>query len=258
MKKLGFWAVILSIPMLLSFERLKAENEDLGREEVREKLHEPSKGAKDRALTKEERDALKPDEVIAELKQGNKNFIENKNTSRDSHTRISQTGAAQYPKAMVLSCIDSRVPVELILDQGLGDIFVGRVAGNFADEEMLGSMEFATKVAGSKVVVVMGHQNCGAVMSAINGVELGNVTALLEHIKPAIKMTGNFAQEERRIENEEYVNEVIKNNVLVTLEDIRTNSAIVAEMEQNGEIKLVGAVYDVNTGVVEFLGESKW
>ena len=255
MKKVKFWAFILSVPILISCGEINAENEVVEKSEIREALYKPSNDVKDRALSKEERDALKPDDVIAEFRQGNKMFIKNKLTIRDSKTRISQTGAAQFPKAMVLSCIDSRVPVELIFDQGLGDIFVGRVAGNFADEEMLGGMEFATKVAGSKVIMVMGHQNCGAVMSAIDGVELGNITALLSHVKPAVAMTSNFPQEQQTSKNGKFVEKVVKNNVLHTLDHIRSNSAIVAEMEQKGDIKLVGAVYDVNTGEVEVLDE---
>ncbi len=207
----------------------------------------------DVTLTQEQRDALMPADVVAEFKEGNQRFIKDSLTPRNRQTRIGATSAAQYPKAMVLSCIDSRVPVEDIFDQGLGDLFVGRIAGNFADVEMLGSMEYATKVAGSKVIVVLGHESCGAIKSAIAEVELGNITALLEHIDPAIEMTSNFPEDQRTVENEEYVNAVIKNNVIHTIDHIKTNSPIIAEMAKNDEITIVGAYYNVDTGEVEWL-----
>lgn len=175
------------------------------------------------------------------------------NVDRVLQARIAQTGEAQNPKGMVLSCIDSRVPVEEIFDQGLGDLFVGRIAGNFADTEMLGSMEYATKVAGSKVLVVLGHKNCGAVKSAIEGVELGNITALLDHIEPAIAITDGFPEDQSNIKNEDYVNAVIKNNVKHTIEEMRKKSPIIAELENNRDIKILGAFYDVSNGTVEFL-----
>ncbi|MDX1601927.1 MAG: carbonic anhydrase family protein [Salinimicrobium sediminis] len=207
----------------------------------------------DRVLTAEERNALTPDDVVAEFHEGNTRYIKDSLTLRDRQTRIAQTGEAQNPKGMVLSCIDSRVPVEEIFDQGLGDLFVGRIAGNFADTEMLGSMEYATKVAGSKVLVVLGHKNCGAVKSAIEGVELGNITALLDHIEPAIAITDGFPEDQRSIKNEDYVNAVIKNNVRHTIEEMREKSPIIAELENNGDIKILGAFYDVSNGTVEFL-----
>lgn len=204
-------------------------------------------------LSVQERDALTPDDVVQEFQQGNLQFIKDSLTPRNTQGRIERTGTSQYPKAMVLSCIDSRVPVEEIFNQGLGDIFVGRIAGNFADTEMLGSLEYATKVAGSKVIVVMGHQNCGAVKSAIANVELGNITALLEHIEPAIEMTDGFPEDAQTVKNDEYVNAVIENNVLHTIEKIREESPIIAELEEAGDIKIVGAYYDVTTGQVQFL-----
>lgn len=207
----------------------------------------------DVTLTQAQRDSLMPADVVADFQGGNERFIKDSLTPRNRQARKQATGAAQYPKGMVLSCIDSRVPVEEIFDQGLGDIFVGRIAGNFADVEMLGSMEFATKVAGSKVIVVMGHESCGAVKSAIANVELGNITAMLEHIQPAVEMTDNFPEDQRTIENKEYLNAVIKNNVIHTISEIKEDSPIIAEMEEKGEIKIVGAYYDVDTGAVEWL-----
>lgn len=253
MKRINYWSFVLFISFLMAScgeAEERSENEEMTEEPEVIELTETDT---DITLTQAERDALMPADVVAEFKGGNLRYIQDSLTPRNREARRGATGTAQYPTGMVLSCIDSRVPVEEIFDQGLGDIFVGRIAGNFADEGMLGSMEFATKVAGSKVVVVMGHESCGAVKSAIAGVELGNITAMLEHIKPAIAMTDNFPEDQRTVENEDYVNNVIKNNVLHTINEIREDSPIIAEMMDNGEIKIVGAYYDVDTGTVEWL-----
>ena len=256
MKKLKNWSIFfISAIFFISCGEAEERNTTVDSSQV-ENAQTTSEEAErniDRTLTQAERDALSPDSVVAEFKQGNERFILDSLTPRNRQERISATGEAQYPKAMVLSCIDSRVPIEEIFDQGLGDLFIGRIAGNFADEEMLGSMEFATRVAGSKTVVVVGHSNCGAVKSAIDNVELGNITAMLEHIKPAVEMTTDFPEEQRNIKNLEYVNEVVKNNVRHTIAEIRDNSSIIADMENNGEIKVLGAFYDVSTGRIEFL-----
>lgn len=229
------------------------KNVPIDKAESEENTEQTSQWEKDVTLTQQQRDALMPSDVVAEFKKGNERFIIDSLTPRNRQARIEATSTAQYPKAMVLSCIDSRVPVEEIFDQGLGDLFVGRIAGNFADVEMLGSMEFATKVAGSKIIVVMGHESCGAIKSAIAEVELGNITAMLEHIDPAIEMTDDFPQDQRTVKNEEYVNAVIKNNVLHTIDHIKMKSPIISEMAQNGEINIVGAYYNVDTGAVEWL-----
>lgn len=255
MKKANYLGTVLLLSLLISCGENEKQNEPIDQTEDTEVTTETQERNNDRVLTEEERNALTPDDVVAEFQQGNQRFIKDSLTLRDRQTRVTQTEEAQYPKAMILSCIDSRVPVEDIFDQGLGDIFVGRIAGNFVDEGMLGSMEFATKVAGSKVIVVMGHENCGAVKSAIDKVELGNITAMLDHIEPAVEMTDTFPEEERTIKNESYVNDVVKNNVLHALYEIRKYSSIISEMEENGEIKLLGAVYKVDTGSVEFLEE---
>ena len=252
MKKFMNLSLILSLPLLMVSCGEAEERETV---DIADETEITEVGNTDITLTQAERDALMPADVVAEYKGGNLRFIQDSLTPRDRQGRRGATGAAQYPTGMVLSCIDSRVPVEEIFDQGLGDVFVGRIAGNFADEGMLGSMEFATKVAGSKVLVVMGHESCGAVKSAIAGVELGNITAMLEHIKPAIEMTSNFPEDQRTIKNEEYVIEVIKNNVLHTVNKIKEESPIIAEMAEKGEIKILGAYYDVDTGEVEFLEE---
>lgn len=254
MKKLNYLSTILGVSLILaSCGEAEERNEPVTGTEDMEMTNQRAEWDADVTLTQQERDALMPADVVAEFKGGNQRFIKDSLTPRNRQARIEATAGAQYPKAMVLSCIDSRVPVEEIFDQGLGDLFVGRIAGNFADEEMLGSMEFATKVAGSKVIVVMGHESCGAIKSAIENVELGNITAMLAHIDPAIEMTNNFAEDQRTIKNEEYLNAVIKNNVKHTIDKIKTDSPIIAEMAENGEINIVGAYYNVDTGAVEWL-----
>lgn len=204
-------------------------------------------------LTKEERDALTPDDVINLLKEGNERFINNDLTKRDHSEQVRKSATGQFPKAVVLSCLDSRVPVEDVFDRGIGDIFVGRIAGNFVNEDMLGSMEFGCKVAGSKLILVMGHEHCGAIKSAIDDVKLGNITAMLSNIQPAVEKTKYDG--ERTSENEAFVHQVCVNNVENTIEEIRTNSPILKEMEDNGEIKIVGAIYDMDSGKVDFLPE---
>lgn len=250
-KIINYWSLILFISFLMvSCGETEERNEPV--EEVENTAMETQREA-DVTLTQAERDALMPADVVAEFKEGNLRFIQDSLTPRNREARRGATGSAQYPTGMVLSCIDSRVPVEEIFDQGLGDIFVGRIAGNFADEGMLGSMEFATKVAGSKVIVVMGHESCGAVKSAIAGVELGNITGMLNHIEPAIDMTEGFSDDQRTVENKEFVDAVTRNNVLHTIDVMKNESTIIAEMAENGEIKIVGAVYDVDTGRVDWL-----
>lgn len=202
-------------------------------------------------LTKEERDALTPDEVLEFLLAGNERYTDNNLTVRDHTTRIRQSVLGQYPKAMVLSCVDSRVPVEDVFDRGIGDLFVGRVAGNFVNEDLLGSMEFACKVSGAKLILVLGHEQCGAVKAAIDNVELGNITPMLTKIKPAVAMTDYDG--ERTSSNIEFVKKVGDSNILNTIEQIRKNSPILKEMEDKGEIKIVGAVYSLQTGKVELL-----
>ena len=203
-------------------------------------------------LTAEEQAALTPDEVLKRFQAGNERFVRSELTARDHSFQIRETANAQFPKAIVLSCVDSRVPVEDVFDKGIGDIFVARVAGNFVNNDILGSMEFATKVAGAKLILVLGHENCGAVHAAIDGAELGNITAMLENIKPAIKMSTK-SKGERTSKNRLFVHEVIENNVYHTLKKITEESDILSEMLKKGEIDLKGAVYDMDTGVVNFL-----
>lgn len=209
-------------------------------------------GLVEKVLTQEQQNALTPDAVIASFKEGNERFMNNQLTARDHSSQVRKSTLAQFPKAIVLSCVDSRVPVEDVLDRGIGDIFVARVAGNFVNEDILGSMEFACKVSGSKVIMVMGHEHCGAVKAAIGNVKLGNITAMLTKITPAVAMTSNF-EGEQTADNEEFVHAVCENNVGNTVAQIRAKSQILKEMEDAGEIKIVGAVYDMDNGKVSFL-----
>jgi len=205
-------------------------------------------GLVEEVLTKEEQDALTPDKVIASLKAGNTRFVDNDLTARNHSAQIRKSTLSQFPKAIVLSCVDSRVPVEDVFDRGIGDMFVARVAGNFVNEDILGSMEFACKVSGSKVVLVMGHEHCGAVKAAIDDVKLGNITAMLEKITPAV--TGVEYTGDRTSKNQEFVHLVSESNIKNTIAQIRVKSPILKEMESNGEIKIIGALYDMDNGVV--------
>ena len=206
----------------------------------------------EKVLTAEEQAALSPDNVIELLKEGNKRFMNGTLTSRDHSAQVRKSTYSQYPKAVILSCIDSRVPVEDVFDRGIGDIFVGRIAGNFVNVDLLGSMEFGCKVSGAKLILVLGHEHCGAVKSAIDEVELGNITAMLSNIKPAIEQVSDF-KGEKSSKNESYVHEVCESNVINTINNIRISSPILKEMEENGEIKIVGAIYDMSSGEVVFL-----
>lgn len=197
-------------------------------------------------LTKEIQSTITPENALTRLKDGNNRYVSGTMLSRNLNEQVEITANGQAPFAVVLGCIDSRAPLELIFDQGVGDIFGTRVAGNIINEDVLGSLEYSCKAAGSKLVVVLGHTKCGAVTSACNNVELGNVTALLNKIKPAVNAIGG----EMTPENIETV--AIK-NVELSIEQIRKESPILADMESNGEIKIVGASYSVETGKVTFL-----
>ena len=196
-------------------------------------------------ITKVIQDSISPDKAIEMLKDGNKRFLEKKELERDLHLQVKDTSGGQFPYAVVLSCIDSRVPVELVFDQGVGDIFSARVAGNIINEDILGSIEYACGVAGSKAILVLGHSKCGAVTAACKGVELGNITALLSKVKPAI---ANIKQRDGEVE----VEEVTKANVHQSIKEIREKSSILADLETEGKIKIVGAVYHVEDGRVSY------
>ncbi len=197
-------------------------------------------------ITKEMQEGISPDQAIEMLKEGNQRFLSKNEISRDLHSQVKATSGGQNPYAVVLSCIDSRVPVELAFDQGIGDIFSARVAGNIINEDILGSMEYACGVAGSKAILVLGHTKCGAVTSACQGVELGNITALLSKVKPAI------SEVENRMGTIE-VEEVTKSNVHQSIKEIREKSTMLKDLESERKIKIVGAVYHVEDGKVTFI-----
>ena len=213
---------------------------------------QPASPPKGTALTQEWQQSLTPERIIELAKIGNQRFVSGQPIQRNYERDIHDTKKAQYPAAIVLSCIDSRAPAEIIFDAGIGNIFNARVAGNVADPDMAGSMEFACKVSGSKLVLVMGHTNCGAVKGAIDKVQLGNLTQLLERIYPAVEATSNFPGE-KSSKNLEYVDAVAAKNVQLTVQDIRKISPILAELEQQKKIMIVGAMYSVKTGKVDFL-----
>jgi carbonic anhydrase len=191
---------------------------------------------------------LNPSEVLSILKEGNKRFVSNSLISRELPAQVRETSAGQFPIAVVISCIDSRVPTELIFDQGIGDIFCIRVAGNVISKDVLGSVEFACKIAGVKLIVVMGHTSCGAVKGACNDVELGNLTGLLNKIKPAISIVSNM---EETVDKSRFVDEVALENVQISLRTILRDSPIVHEMVKNNEVECARGMYSVKTGEVE-------
>jgi carbonic anhydrase len=206
----------------------------------------------EKVLTAEEQKALTPDFVIQSLKDGNNRFMKNDLTDRDHSAMVRNASAGQFPKAVILSCLDSRIPVEDVFDKGIGDLFVARVAGNFVNEDILGSMEFGCKVSGAKLILVLGHKSCGAIKAAIDKVKLGNITAMLTKIEPALAKSQDFSGE-KNSNNDAFVEYVAKNNVRNTIKTIKEKSPILKEMNDNGEIKIVGAYYDLNSGEVIFL-----
>lgn len=197
--------------------------------------------------------AMTPDAALQALMDGNRRFLDGKRESRDDLGQVRATSGGQWPYAVVLGCIDSRVPIEAVFDLGIGDVFGARVAGNFVNEDLLGSMEFACKVAGSKLVVVLGHTHCGAVKGACDGVELGNLTAMLQKLKPAVDHVPEPSDPAQRTSaNPAFVRAVILANVDLTIDAIRRRSDVLREMEDAGDIRIVGALYDVESGVVDF------
>ena len=204
------------------------------------------------ALTKAQRDKLTPDQIIELMQKGNKRFRLGKESPHDYLAQQKASAKGQYPAAVILSCIDSRAPAEMIMDLGIGDTFNARVAGNVSNDDILGSMEFACKLAGAKVVLVMGHTRCGAVKGAIDDAQLGNLTGLLGKIRPAVAATKY--QGERSAGNYGFVDAVARTNVELTMADIRSRSSVLADLEKSGAIKIVGAMYNLETGVAEFFG----
>ena len=207
-----------------------------------------------KAHTKQTQEAMSPDAALQALKDGNKRFITSTQVSRDLMQQVADTSAGQYPFATVLHCIDSRVSAELVFDQGIGDLFSIRIAGNFVNEDILGSMEFATKLAGTKVVVILGHTACGAVKGACDHAKLGNLTGMLEKIAPAVSQVKDPADASLRTSsNIDFVNRVAVKNVHMAIDNLRAMSPVLKEMEAAGEIKVVGAMYHIENGQVVFL-----
>lgn len=213
-----------------------------------------NEGLIDKVLTKEERDKLTPGEVVKQLQEGNARFVAGDVTIRNHKAQIRKAAGGQSPKAIILSCVDSRVPVEDVFDKGIGDLFVTRVAGNFINRYVLGSMEFACHVAGAKLVVIMGHEHCGAVKSAIDRVELGNITSMLSHITPAVdEVIKEGHAGEHTSANQEFVHAVSERNVRIGIQRARDESEVLRKMEEEGSLAIVGALYDLDTGEVRFL-----
>ena len=207
--------------------------------------------AADVALTREAQAAITPSKALEMLKEGNKRFVSNKLRKRDLMAQVKKTSKGQFPFAAIVSCLDSRTQPEYVFDQGIGDIFVARVAGNFVDDDILGSLEFATKLAGAKLIVIMGHTECGAVRGACDKAQLGLLTATLANINPAVEaVQGDYKP--RNSQNEKFVQAVTEKNVKLTMQKLRTKSIVLREMIDKGEIGLVGAMYDVRTGKVTF------
>ncbi|MFN1836088.1 carbonic anhydrase family protein [Balneola sp. MJW-20] len=205
-----------------------------------------------KAQNAETQSSLSPADALQLLKEGNSRFVADKKLNRDLLGQVVSTTGGQYPFAAVLSCIDSRVPAEIVFDQGIGDIFSARVAGNIVNEDILGSLEYSCKVAGSKAIVVMGHSRCGAVSAACDDVKLGNITALLSNIRPAVESVASESNIEASSSDAEFVQNVSDRNVQNTIDAIRDKSDILREMHDNGEIDIVGAMYHVDSGKVTF------
>jgi carbonic anhydrase len=202
-------------------------------------------------LTREAQAAITAEKAIEMLKEGNQRFVNNTTIKRDLLAQVKQTSKGQFPFAAVVSCLDSRIPPEIVFDRGIGDLFVARVAGNFVNDDILGSLEFATKLSGAKLIVVMGHTECGAIKGACDAAQLGLLTATLANINPAITaVRGDYKP--RSSQNAEFVQAVAEMNVKLTMQKLRDRSVVLREMLDNGEIGMVGAMYDVKTGKVIF------
>ena len=203
-------------------------------------------------VTQAEQQAMAPGDVVKILKAGNERFVRGQLTARDYLAQAKATSAGQYPMGVVLSCLDSRIPVELVFDRGIGDLFVARVAGNFENTDILGSMEFATKLAGAKLIVVLGHTNCGAVKGACDGAQLGHLTSTLANIAPAVAAS-TAVEGQHNSHNKAFVAAVAHANVRQTMLDIAAQSAVLRELIEAGQLAIVGGIYDLETGAVDWL-----
>ncbi len=252
MKKLKLTLASLSIIVILTSCNETKESESTIQQKQVELIEEKVVGS---ILTAEEQAGMTPEEIVGRLKKGNENFVNNNLTQRDHSAQRRKAMIGQFPKAIVLSCVDSRVPVEDVFDLGIGDIFVARVAGNIENEDIVGSMEFATAVAGSKLVIVMGHTACGAVKSTIDKVDaeamgMQSLADLMDEIEPAVIETE--LEGERSSKNTGFTNNVITYNAMRTVKNIREASPTMAKMEDEGEIMIISAVYDMKSGKVKF------
>jgi carbonic anhydrase len=208
--------------------------------------------AQTKTQTRASQAALSPDDVLAALKAGNERFVSGQMLERDLRAQVKQTASGQYPIAAIMSCLDSRVPPEMVFDMGIGDMFVGRVAGNYVDTDMLGSFEFATKVAGAKVILVLGHTDCGAVKGACDGVKIGNLTHTLSNLAPALYAVRDV-DGPRNASNKQFVDAVTRANVELNVQALVDRSTVLSELVDAGELKVVGGIYDLKTGRVTFL-----
>jgi carbonic anhydrase len=204
-------------------------------------------------MTAQAQQALTPAQVLADLKEGNVRFVENRLTPRDYLAQASTTADGQYPMAILLSCVDSRVPPEIIFDQGIGDIFVARVAGNVEDVNLLGSIEFATKAAGSKLIVVLGHSSCGAIKGAADGVEMANLTDLLAEFDEVLAEVRASHDGPGDSSDAEFIARAVEENVRQTMEDLVSRSPILSELIESGDVAIAGGVYDLASGRVTWL-----
>lgn len=248
MKKTFFVTVLAAVLTVLVFSCHSSSENSYNSDSENDSIVSPRKTV----LTAAEQHSLTPDGVIQSLKDGNKRFVTSSVTARDHSAIVRDALVSQYPEAVVLSCLDSRVLVEDIFDARIGDLFVARVAGNIVDEDILGSLEYGCEESGAKLIVVLGHESCGAIKAAIEDVHLGNITALLSKVKPALIKSGDFTGE-KNPHNAAYVEYVVKNNIRNTIEMIRSKSPVLKALADKGEIKIVGAYYDLKTGEVAFL-----
>jgi carbonic anhydrase len=196
--------------------------------------------------------AMTPEQVVEHLKAGNARFASGKLVNCDPMVQVRATAAGQYPMAVVIGCIDSRVPPELVFDQNIGDIFAARVAGNFVNDDIIGSVEFATKVAGAKAIVVLGHSECGAIKGAVDGAKLGRLTKMLENFKPAVEASKGV-EGEKTSKNKKLVQAVADNNAILTAKKLTARSDVLREMVANKQLVIVSAMHDISTGQVKFL-----
>ncbi|MEO8446591.1 MAG: carbonic anhydrase family protein [bacterium] len=232
--------------MLISFSGCqKSDTNTAGVDSTSAKL-------KREALTEEQQQNLSTDQIVSQFQKGNERFLKKLSIHPYYLELVQQTAKGQFPKAVILSCIDSRAPVEAIFDKNIGDLFTTRVAGNYADSGVIGGIEFATMISGAKVIIVMGHTDCGAVKGACDNVELGNLTYVVDQIRPAVDSVKGF-ENERNSKNKKFVEEVSRKNVVLTMEKLRSQSSIITDLEKQGKVKIVGAMYHLEDGKVDFL-----